>query len=77
VAGQVDAVRTAIGDLPTPASLDVDGLDIRDEDLATLLAVDAEGWKGAISQIEQHFSQFGDSLPGELNEQLGKLAAAL
>jgi phosphoenolpyruvate carboxykinase (GTP) len=77
VAGQVDAVHTAIGHLPTPGSLDVDGLDVSEADMATLLTVDAEGWKGAIPQIEQHYAQFGDTLPGELTAQLGKLAASL
>ncbi len=77
VSGQADAVRTAIGDLPLPGALDVKGLDVSDEDLATLLSVDADGWRGAIPQIEAHFAQFGDDLPPELNAQLEKLAASL
>ena len=48
-----------------------------DDDLATLLAVDADGWKGAIPQIEAHFAQFGDTLPVELKSQLAQLTAAL
>jgi phosphoenolpyruvate carboxykinase (GTP) len=77
VAGQADAVHTAIGHLPTADALDVDGLDVSEADLATLLAVDAEGWKGAIPQIEQHYAQFGDNLPGALATQLSQLAASL
>ena len=77
VAGQARAVRTAIGHLPTADALDTAGLDVSDADLAELLKVDAEGWKAAMPQIEQHFAQFGDSLPASLTAQLTKLAASL
>jgi phosphoenolpyruvate carboxykinase (GTP) len=77
VAGQATAVRTAIGDLPSAGDLDTTGLEVTADDLAELLKVDAEGWKGAIPQIQTHFSQFGDKLPAELTNQLTKLAAAL
>ncbi len=77
VAGTAGATRTAIGDLPLPGDLDLTGLDVSDDDLATLLAVDADGWKGAIPQIEAHFAQFGDTLPVELKSQLDQLTAAL
>jgi phosphoenolpyruvate carboxykinase (GTP) len=77
VAGTADAVRTAIGDLPAAGALDLDGLDVSSADLDELLKVDAEGWKAAIPQIEQHFAQFGDALPAALTHQLRTLTAAL
>jgi phosphoenolpyruvate carboxykinase (GTP) len=77
VAGTAGATRTAIGDLPLASDLDLDGLDVSEADLATLLAVDADGWKSAIPQIEEHFAKFGDSLPPALAAQLATLAAAL
>ena len=77
VAGTAGATRTAIGDLPLPGDLDVDGLDVSDADLAELLKVDADGWKGAIPQIEEHFAKFGDALPAELHAQLRQLASSL
>ena len=77
VAGSAEAVRTAIGDLPAPGSLDLHGLDVSDADLSELLKVDADGWKAAIPQIEQHFAQFGEKLPAALPAQLQQLAAAL
>ena len=46
-------------------------------DLAELLKVDADGWKAAIPQIEQHFAQFGDALPAALADQLRTLANSL
>jgi phosphoenolpyruvate carboxykinase (GTP) len=77
VAGTAAATRTAIGDLPLPGDLDLTGLDVSDDDLATLLAVDADGWKSAIPQIEEHFAKFGDALPSELHAQLRQLASSL
>ena len=77
ISGSAEAVRTAIGDLPAPGALDLDGLDVSEADMAELLKVDADGWKGAIPQIQQHYAQFGDKLPDALDAQLGHLAAAL
>ncbi|MFT4617610.1 MAG: phosphoenolpyruvate carboxykinase (GTP), partial [Minisyncoccia bacterium] len=67
VDGTVDAIDSPIGKLPVPDQLDLSGLDINQADLDTLLAVDTEGWKGAVSQIREHFDSFGDRLPAELN----------
>ena len=77
VSGTAEAVRTPIGHLPTPASLDVSGLDVSAEDLNVLLSLDAGGWTAAIPEIEAHYAQFGDSLPTELTAQLHELANAL
>jgi phosphoenolpyruvate carboxykinase (GTP) len=73
VAGQADAVTTPIGFLPTPASLDTSGLDVSADDLEQLLAVDIEGWRTAVPQIEQHYAQFGDRLPARLRDELAAL----
>ncbi len=77
VAGQVDAVDTAIGHLPTPAGLDTDGLDVDADDLVEILSVDVEGWRAAIPQIEQHYAQFGDRLPDQLRDELSSLEKRL
>jgi len=75
--GEGEVVDTAIGRLPTRASLDLDGLQIDDADLEAILSVDTEGWKRAIPQIREHFAQFGDRLPSELNTAVDQLEAAL
>jgi phosphoenolpyruvate carboxykinase (GTP) len=77
VDGTVDAVSTPIGLLPAPGALDLAGLDVAPADLDELLAVDADGWRAAIPQIEAHFAQFGDKLPGALGARLNELAASL
>jgi phosphoenolpyruvate carboxykinase (GTP) len=77
VAGRAEAVETAIGYLPAPGALDVTGLDVSDEDLGALLSVDVEGWRAAVAQIEQHYAQFGDHLPGQLRDELAELEKRL
>jgi phosphoenolpyruvate carboxykinase (GTP) len=77
VAGSGGAVETAIGYLPAPAALDVEGLDIADEDLREILSVDVDGWRAAIPEIEQHYAQFGDHLPDQLRDELASLEKRL
>ena len=75
--GEGEVVDTPIGKLPTKDALDLDGLSIDDADLDAILSVDTAGWKGAIPQIRDHFAQFGDRLPDELNNAVDDLEAAL
>ena len=77
VAGEADAVETAIGRVPTPESLDTDGLDLDADTLAELLRVDNEAWRGEIPLIEGHFDFIGEHLPGELADQLSALQKRL
>ena len=62
--GQADAVETPIGYVPTPDSLDVEGLDMSPADLEAALAVDVEEWQAEIPQITEWFEKFGDDPPG-------------
>ena len=77
ITGKADALKTAIGLLPTADGLDVSGLRITDDDLGELLSVDVAGWQGALPQIEAHFASFGDRLPAELADQLLQLRSRL
>jgi phosphoenolpyruvate carboxykinase (GTP) len=76
-AGKADIVETAIGNLPAPGSLDVEGLDIAEPDLDDLLRVDAKGWHDEIPSIEEHYAQFGDKLPKDLADELADLKQRL
>ena len=77
VDGTAEAVTTPIGLLPTPGGLDTTGLDVSPADMAELLRVDIEGWRREVPLVEQHYAQFGDSLPAELRDQLQALAQRL
>ena len=66
VDGDAEAVETPIGLLPAAGAIDTSGLDVSDDDLAELLAVDVEGWREAIPQIREHYARFGDDIPASL-----------
>jgi phosphoenolpyruvate carboxykinase (GTP) len=74
---RVGARDTAIGRLPEPADLDMQGLDLPAANLAKLLNVDVEGWLAEVPLIKQHFAQFGSHLPEAMNRELEGLAKRL
>ncbi len=77
VAGQADAVETPIGLLPGENDLDLDGLEISNDALRSLLAVDIAGWTQAIPQIRQHYARFDGKMPAQLSMALDALEANL
>ena len=74
--GEGETVETPIGLVPAEGELDLEGLDISDEQMRELLAVDADGVREQLPQVEEHLAQFGDRLPDEVRGQLEALEAA-
>ncbi|MBO0844387.1 MAG: phosphoenolpyruvate carboxykinase (GTP) [Nocardioides sp.] len=77
IEGQAAAVETPIGHVPTPESLDTDGLDLTEDQLARALTVDVEEWRAEIPQIQEWFEKFGEQLPAVLWTELDGLKARL
>ncbi len=75
--GKANATKTAIGYLPSPADIDVSGLDVTDADMNALLSIDSEGWKSALPQMRDHYAQFGSKLPAPLATALNELESSL
>ncbi len=73
----VEAVDTPIGRVPTPGLLNTDGLDMPEDELEQILAVDPEQWKSEIQPIREFFATFGDRLPAEVGAQLDALEERL
>ncbi len=55
--GEADAVKTPIGYVPTPESLDLTGLDLTHEDLEQLLSVDRDQWFAETESVATFFQQ--------------------
>ncbi len=72
-----EARDTPIGRVPTPDSLNTDGLDIPRDELEEILEVDVESWKQEIPPIREFFEEFGDRLPQEVAAQLDALETRL
>jgi phosphoenolpyruvate carboxykinase (GTP) len=77
VSGGGEAVKSPIGWLPADGAIDTEGLDLSDEDLKKVLAVDAEEWRAEVPDIEAHFDTFGDRLPDALRDELQALEKRL
>jgi phosphoenolpyruvate carboxykinase (GTP) len=77
VDGKANATKTAIGYLPSPADIDITGLDVSAADMNALLSIDSEGWKSALPQMRDHYAQFGAKLPAPLTTALNELESSL
>ncbi len=76
--GKGEAADTAIGKVPAPKSINIEGLAGMDEaKLAKVLEVKNDDWKKEVSLIEEHFARFGSHLPKELAAELEGLKKRL
>lgn len=73
----VDADETAIGYVPKPEDINLEGCGVDEETLKGLLNVDTETWKKEAEGIKEFYKKFGDKLPKELNEELAALESRL
>lgn len=68
---EVDAVETAIGYVPKPEDINLEGLkDFDEEKLASILKVDNAKWAKEAAGVEEFYKKFGDKLPQELKDEL-------
>lgn len=73
----VDADETAIGYVPKPEDINLEGCGVDKETLKGLLNVDTETWKKEAEGIKEFYKKFGDKLPKELEEELASLESRL
>jgi phosphoenolpyruvate carboxykinase (GTP) len=71
------SVDTPLGLMPTDSALNLDGLDLSDDALHQLFAIDERSWLAEADDTEAFFSGFGDRLPAALTEQLAQLRERL
>jgi phosphoenolpyruvate carboxykinase (GTP) len=77
IEGRAEALETPIGYVPTPSSLDTDGLDLAPEQVRAALQVSTKEWTAEVPQIQEWFDKFGDTLPATLLTELDALKARL
>ena len=75
--GRVGAVETPIGLVPRKEDIDLSGLDVDDEILRELLAVDRDGWRAEMAEIQDYLDSYGERLPVGLREEQARIAEAL
>ena len=77
VRGTADARESAIGYIPTPDSIDLDGLDLAPGTAEQLFAIDKQDWKAEWADQGEYFQQFGDHLPAGMTQEHQALKARL
>lgn len=75
--GRVGARETAVGLLPKPGDIDLNGLDFTPGSLEALLTMEAGSWHDEMQSIAAYFSEYGRSLPAALAAQLERVQKAL
>lgn len=75
---KADAVETAIGYLPKPEDIEIEGLDdVTLDTIKSLLNVDADLWKQDANGVEEFYNKIGERMPKELWDELSALRARL
>jgi phosphoenolpyruvate carboxykinase (GTP) len=77
VTGKGKAVKTPIGYMPTPDTIDTTGLDISAERMKEILSVNKDEWIKEVESIRKHYASYGPKLPKELHAQLDALEKRL
>ena len=73
VLGEVDAKDAISGRLPKSGDLNLEGLDISEETMDKIFALDPDAWEAEADLTEEYFKQFGKKLPQQLKDQLDDL----
>ena len=77
IEGSAAAVETPVGYVPADGALDVSGLSLSAEELASVTAVDTEEWRAELPQIEEWFTTIGERLPSGMQDELDALRLRL
>ena len=74
---KIDAKETPIGYVPIKEDIDTSGLDITDENLNALFAIDPEQWLVEMDAIKEYFNEFGERVPDQLLNEHAKVVNSL
>ena len=74
---RVSCVESPIGLLPNPQDIDVNGLDVAQETMQTLLSIDAEQWQEEMISVGEYLQGFGDRLPNGLRQEHQRIMDAM
>ena len=74
---KVEAVKAPVGYIPHPSDIDMTGLNLNQEVLEKLLAIDKKQWVEELKGIKRFFKQFKKDLPGELWQEYEALLVRL
>lgn len=71
--GKVGAIESPIGYIPRSSDIRLNGTDLTPSDVKKLLYISKPQWRKEARKIRKFYKMFGETLPGELKNQLEKL----
>jgi phosphoenolpyruvate carboxykinase (GTP) len=77
IEGDASGTDTPVGLVPSPADLQLEGLDLTPEQLDAALAVDPAEWQRELPGVREYFDGFGDRFPAALRDELAELESRL
>jgi phosphoenolpyruvate carboxykinase (GTP) len=77
IEGRAAAVEAPVGYVPTPESLDTDGLELDRADIEAALRVDPDEWRAELALIDEWFDRIGGRLPSGMSDELSTLRARI
>ncbi|WP_407641038.1 phosphoenolpyruvate carboxykinase (GTP) [Brachybacterium nesterenkovii] len=75
--GEVEAEASPVGLLPRLEDVDREGVDLDDETLAQIFAVDPDSWLAEAERLREGLDRYGDRVPPRLVELLDELEERL
>ena len=76
--GKAEAVESAVGWLPRPEDINLEGIEgVTEETMRELLYIDADLWKEEAAGIRAYYEQFGDKLPLPMLDSVKYMEARL
>ncbi len=75
--GEIDAQKTAIGYVPKVKDLNLNGMNIEEKSIESILSINTDLWIKETKEIEEFFTKFKDKLPVELTQELNNLKERL
>lgn len=69
IEGANTSMESAIGLIPSPGAIDVNGLESSPEDMNEVLSVNIDEWQAEIPLIDEWFEKIGEKLPREMADQ--------
>jgi len=76
-AGAVGARETAVGSLPFPRDINLEGIETSPETLQSLLEVETPAWKAELEDIGRYLEEYGDRTPSALRDEQESVSDAL
>jgi phosphoenolpyruvate carboxykinase (GTP) len=75
--GDAGADDSAIGYLPRPQDLNLNGVDVSPSTMKELLAVTPEAWRRETAEMREYLKEFGDRAPAEMFAELDEIERRL